>query len=57
MARDDKIQMPSSGAGITRYFGDYKTKLQIAPGHVRVIGVVIALIVLALHQFGSAIFI
>ena len=57
MARDDKIQMPSSGAGITRYFGDYKTKLQIAPGHVIVIGVVIALIVLALHQFGSAIFI
>ena len=49
----DRIMMPSSGAGITRYFDDYKSKIEIAPGHVIVICVVVALIILVLHQFGK----
>lgn len=46
--------MPSSGAGLTRYFGDYKSKLEIAPGHVIVLAIAIAAIVLLLHSFGKS---
>jgi preprotein translocase subunit Sec61beta len=53
MARDDKISMPSSGAGLTRYFSDYKSKLEIAPGHVIILAIIIGLIVLLLHRFGA----
>ncbi len=44
--------MPSSGAGLTRFFGDYKSKIEIAPGHVIVLAAVIGLLVLLLHRFG-----
>ncbi|MBM3200403.1 preprotein translocase subunit Sec61beta [Candidatus Woesearchaeota archaeon] len=41
----DKIQMPSSGGGIVRYFDDYKSKIEFAP-----IVVVIAIIVIILLE-------
>ena len=53
MARDNKIQMPSSGAGITRYFDDYRSKLEIKPAHVVVLAVVIIIVVVLLHMQGS----
>ena len=53
MAKKDNVFMPSSGAGITRYFGDYKSKIEIAPGHVIIICVVVAVLILILHQFGK----
>ncbi|MEK6822575.1 MAG: preprotein translocase subunit Sec61beta [Nanoarchaeota archaeon] len=52
MAKQDRISMPSSGAGLTRFFGDYKSKIEIAPGHVIVLAAVIGLLVLLLHRFG-----
>ena len=44
MARDDKISMPSSGAGITRYFDDYESKFLVTPQT----GVIIILVVVAI---------
>ena len=51
---DNRISMPSSGAGLTRYFDDYKSKIEIKPGHVIVLAVLIMLIVIILQQVGSS---
>jgi preprotein translocase subunit Sec61beta len=53
MARDNKIQMPSSGAGITRYFDDYKSKFEIKPSHVVILAVLIILTIVFLHTQGG----
>jgi len=45
---------PMSTAGITRYFEDYHSKIEIKPGLVIVFSVIIILIVVALHIWGSA---
>ncbi len=49
----DKISMPSSTAGITRYFDDYKSKLEFKPGHVIILIVAIIIIEILLHTFGK----
>jgi preprotein translocase subunit Sec61beta len=54
MAKDDKVQMPSSGAGITRYFDDYKSKFELKPVHVVILAVIIILIVVVLHIQGGS---
>ncbi len=43
---DDRIQMPSSGGGIIRYFDDYKSKIEIPPKVV--VGIIVVITVLAL---------
>jgi preprotein translocase subunit Sec61beta len=48
----DKIMMPSSGAGITRYFDEYKSKLRFKPGHVIVLCIIVILITILLHAYG-----
>ena len=54
MAKNNKVSMPTSTAGITRYFDETRSKLRIKPGHVIVICVIVALIILMLHTFGNA---
>lgn len=54
MAKDDRITMPSSGAGITRYFEDYKTKVTMKPQHVIILAVIIILLIVFLHIQGGA---
>ncbi len=49
-----RINMPSSGAGLTRYFDDYQSRIRFKPGHVIVLAVVIALIVILLNVYGRA---
>jgi len=49
----EKTRMPMSTAGITTYFEDYKSKIEFKPGHVIVLSVIILLIVVALHIWGS----
>jgi len=56
MANNDRIRLPSSGAGITSYFDDYKSKFQIKPSHVLVMIAIVVLIELFLHLKGAAIF-
>jgi preprotein translocase subunit Sec61beta len=47
MAKDNKINMPSSGAGLTRYFDDEKSNIMISPqATVVLILVVVALVLL-----------
>jgi preprotein translocase subunit Sec61beta len=49
----NKISMPTSSAGITRYFDDYKSKIVFKPGHIIFLAIFVMLIVLMLHMWGS----
>lgn len=49
MAKDHKITMPSSGAGITRYFDDYKSKIELKPAHVIVLTILVIIIEILLN--------
>ena len=49
---NDKIQMPSSGAGLTRYFDDYHSKVELKPQHVIILIVLVMLIELVLNWQG-----
>ena len=49
----DKVNMPMSTAGITRYFEEYHSKIEFKPGHVLIFSIIIMLIVVALHIWGS----
>jgi preprotein translocase subunit Sec61beta len=50
MAKNDRIQMPSSGAGITRYFDDYRSKFELKPTHVVIFAIIIILVIVVLHM-------
>ena len=52
MSKDNKIQMPSSGAGITRYFDDYKSKIEFRPQHIIILVVIVIIIEILLHVGG-----
>ncbi len=54
MARDDRIMMPSSGAGLTRYFDEYKSKIELKPGHIIILIVVVIIIEVILHLQGNS---
>ena len=45
----DKIRMPTSHAGITQYFDDYKSKIEIKAEHVIVICVIVIIFELLLR--------
>jgi len=49
----DKVNMPASTAGLTRYFDDVKSKLEFKPGHIIILAVVIMLVVIILHIYGG----
>jgi len=56
MARNNKVNMPHSTAGITRYFDEYKGKIAIKPQVVIAIIIVVIVIVLAIRtMFGGAV--
>lgn len=46
--------MPTSGAGITRYFEEYKSSISISPGQVIILVILVLVIVILLHRFGRA---
>ena len=56
MAKDNKIRMPSGQGGLTRYFDEYKSKIEFSPGSVIVLSIVIMAIIIILHLFGGAFF-
>ena len=51
---DKKVHMPTSTAGLTRYFEDYRSKIEFKPGHVIILAVIIMIITIVLHIYGSA---
>ena len=50
----DKISMPTSTAGITRYFDDYKSKIEFKPGHIIVLCLVVIILSLILQAYGNS---
>ena len=54
---NDKIRMPSGQGGLTRYFDEYKSKIEFSPAAVIVLSVVIMIIIILLHYFGSGWFV
>lgn len=52
MVRDSKVRMPSSTAGITQYWDDVKTKIELKPEYVIVLAVLIIIIELLLQVYG-----
>tara|TARA_Y100000034_G_C6605593_1_gene263583 strand:- start:9 stop:260 length:252 start_codon:yes stop_codon:yes gene_type:complete len=56
MARDNKIRMPSGQGGLTRYFDEYRSKIEFSPATVIVISIVTMIIIILLHYFGNKIF-
>ena len=52
MARDNKINLPSSGGGLIRYFDEYRSKISFKPGHIIVLVVIIIIIEIILHTWG-----
>ena len=52
---DDKIIMPTSTAGLTRYFDDYKSKIEFSPGQIVIICVAVLILTLLLHVYGKAV--
>jgi len=49
----DKIQMPTSTAGITRYFDDYKSLLSFPPHLVIVFSIFVIFVVIFLNVYIS----
>ncbi len=49
----DKSRMPMSTAGITSYFEEYRSRIEIKPGIVIIFSVIVMLVVVALHIWGS----
>jgi len=53
MAQDNKIRMPSGQGGLTRYFDEFKSKIEFSPAAIIVLSIVIMIIIILLHYFGS----
>lgn len=51
MARNNKVHMPQSTAGITRYFDEYKGKVSLRPQTVIAIIVIVIVIAIIVHSF------
>ena len=51
---DKKIHMPSSTAGITRYFDEYKSKLTFKAGHIIILSILVMVVIILLHIYGNA---
>jgi len=50
---NDKIRMPSGQGGLTRYFDEFKSRIEFSPAAVIVLAVVIMIIIILLHYFGG----
>ena len=50
MAKNNKVQMPQSMGGLTRYFDEYKSRLEIKPMYVVIMVIVVILIIILLHM-------
>jgi preprotein translocase subunit Sec61beta len=49
MARDNKVRLPSSTAGITQYWDENTTKIQISPNLVVAVCVVVIILAIIVH--------
>jgi preprotein translocase subunit Sec61beta len=54
MADKDRVSMPASTAGLTRYFDDYRSKIEVKPAYIIVIAVAVMLVIVLLNAYGNA---
>jgi preprotein translocase subunit Sec61beta len=54
MARNDKINLPSGGGGLIRYFDEYRSKISFKPGHIIILVIIIIIIEIILHTWGNS---
>jgi len=47
----DRVNIPSGTAGLTRYFEDYKSKIELSPWTIVGICIAVAVLVIGLHFF------
>ncbi len=52
MAKDNRVQLPSSMGGLVSYSSDYKSKLEVKPGTVIVAIAVIMVLMVLLNIYG-----
>jgi preprotein translocase subunit Sec61beta len=52
MAKSNKVNLPSGMGGLTRYFDDYTSKIEMKPGHVIVLAAIVMILVIFLHIQG-----
>lgn len=50
---EDKIRIPSSGGGLTRFNEDTDTKIVLSPGAVIIFCIAIVIIIALLHYLGG----
>ena len=53
MADKNRVSMPSSSAGLTRFFDEYKSKIMLQPAYVLALAVITILVILLLNAYGS----
>lgn len=53
MANKNQVSMPASTAGLTRYFDDYHSKIELKPVSVLVLALIIMVILLILNAYGG----
>jgi preprotein translocase subunit Sec61beta len=54
MAKSNKVSMPSGMGGLTRYFDDYSSNVELKPGHVIILAIIVMVLIIILHIQGSA---
>ncbi|MBW2997200.1 preprotein translocase subunit Sec61beta [Candidatus Woesearchaeota archaeon] len=54
MAKPGKVNLPSGMGGLTRYFDDYTSNIELKPGHIIIMAAVIVVLVILLHLQGNA---
>lgn len=54
MAKDNKVRMPSSMAGITQYFEEGGSRINLSPKAVIALIIICSLLIIALHTFAPA---
>jgi preprotein translocase subunit Sec61beta len=52
MAKQNKINMPSGMGGLTRYFDDYSSNIELKPGHVVILSIIVMVLIIFLHIQG-----
>ena len=56
MAKDNKIRLPSGQGGLTRYFDDFKSNIELSPNAIVILGLVMILLIILLHPIGGNFF-
>ena len=49
----EQMRMPSGQGGLVRYFDEYKSKIEVSPGMVIIMCIVVMAIVILLNYFGK----